>query len=65
MARYFKIEKLDSATFERLTEEKFGDDHQELIVYAEDGNLYIAVDEDKIDTVHFPPNALDESEVKK
>lgn len=65
MARYFKIEKLDWATFERLTEEKFGDDYQELIVYAEDGNLHIAVDEDKIDTVHFPPNALDESEVKK
>lgn len=59
MARYFKIEKLDSATFERLTEEKFGDDYQELRVLAEDGNLYIAVDEDEVDSVHFAPDVLD------
>lgn len=61
MARYFKIEKLDSATFERFTEEKLCDDYQELRVYAEDGNLYIAVDEDEVDSVHFAPDALDES----
>lgn len=66
MARYFKIEKLDSATFERLTEEKLGDDYQEMRVFAEDGNLYIAVDEDEVDSVHFAPDVLDnESEAKK
>lgn len=65
MARYFKIEKLDSATFERVTEEKFGDDYQETRVFAEDGNLYIAVDENEVDSIHFAPDVLDKSEVKK
>lgn len=55
MARYFKIEKLDSATFERFTGEKLGDDYQELRVLTEDG----------VDSVHFAPDVLDESEVKK
>ena len=65
MARYFKIEKLDSATFERLTEEKLGDDYQEMRVFAEDG-LYIAVDENEVDSIHFAPDVLDnESEAKK
>lgn len=65
MARYFKIEKLDSATFERMTGETLEEDYQETRVFAEDGNLYIAVDEDEVDSVHFAPDALDESEVKK
>lgn len=65
MARYFKIEKLDSATFERMTGETLEEDYQETRVFAEDGNLYIAVDEDEVDSVHFSPDVLDESEVKK
>lgn len=61
MARYFKIEKLDSATFERLTGETLEEDYQETRVFTEDGNLYIAVDEDEVDSVHFAPDVLDES----
>nr|DAR17164.1 MAG TPA: hypothetical protein [Caudoviricetes sp.] len=60
MARYFKIEKLDSATFERMTGETLEEDYQETRVFA-DGNLYIAVDEDEVDSVHFAPDVLDES----
>lgn len=59
MARYFKIEKLDSATFERMTGETLEEDYQEVKVFAEDGNLYIAVDEDEVDSVHFAPDVLD------
>lgn len=65
MARYFKIEKLDSATFERMTGETLEECYQETRVFAEDGNLYIGVDEDEVDSVHFAPDVLDESEVKK
>lgn len=60
MARYFKIEKLDSATFERMTGETLEEDYQEIRVFL-DGNLYIAVDEDEVDSVHFAPDVLDES----
>lgn len=62
MARYFKIKKLDSETFERMTGETLEEGYQEIRVFAEDGNLYIGVDE--VDSVHFAPDVLDESEVK-
>ena len=49
MAKYFKITQIDSATFERMT----GDELNclQLVVPADDGNVYVAVDEDMNDCI--------------
>lgn len=43
MAKYFKIEEIDAVTFDRMTGKEL--DCLQLAMLADDGNVYVAVDE--------------------
>lgn len=44
MAKYFRIAEIDAATFERMTGYEL--DCLQVAMLADDGNVYVAVDED-------------------
>lgn len=49
MAKYFRIAEIDAATFERMTGDEL--DCLQVALLAEDGDLYVAVDEDAHDYI--------------
>ena len=49
MAKYFKIAEIDAATFERMTGYEL--DCLQVAMLADDGNVYVAVDEDGQDYI--------------
>lgn len=49
MAKYFRITEIDAATFERMTGEEF--DCLQVAILVDDGNVYVAVDEDGQDYI--------------
>lgn len=49
MAKYFRITEIDAATFERMTGDKL--DCLQVVTLADDGNVYVAVDEDGQDYI--------------
>lgn len=49
MAKYFRITEIDAATFERMTGDEL--DCQQVVLLADDGNVYVAVDEDEQDYI--------------
>ena len=49
MAKYFRIAEIDAATFERMTGDEF--DCLQVVTLADDGNVYVAVDEDGQDYI--------------
>lgn len=44
MAKYFRIAEIDATTFERMTGDEL--DCLQVTLLADDGNVYVAVDED-------------------
>ena len=49
MAKYFRIAEIDAATFERMTGYEL--DCLQMAMLADDGNVYVAVDEDGQDYI--------------
>lgn len=49
MAKYFKIAEIDASTFERMTGDEL--DCLQVATLADDGNVYVAVDEDEQDYI--------------
>ena len=49
MAKYFRIAEIDAATFERMTGYEL--DCLQAAMLADDGNVYVAVDEDGQDYI--------------
>ena len=49
MAKYFRITEIDAATFERMTGDEL--DCLQVAMLADDGNVYVAVDEDGHDCI--------------
>lgn len=49
MAKYFRIAEIDAATFERMTGDEL--DCLQVAMLADDGNVYVAVDEDGQDYI--------------
>lgn len=49
MAKYFRIVEIDAATFERMTGYEL--DCLQVAMLADDGNVYVAVDEDGQDYI--------------
>ena len=49
MAKYFRIAEIDATTFERMT--GFELDCLQVAMLADDGNVYVAVDEDEQDYI--------------
>lgn len=49
MAKYFRIAEIDDATFERMTGAEL--DCLQVALLADDGNVYVAVDEDGQDYI--------------
>lgn len=49
MAKYFRIAEIDAATFERMTGYEL--DCLQVAMLADDGNVYVAVDEDGQDYI--------------
>lgn len=49
MAKYFRIAEIDAATFERMTGYEL--DCLQVAMFADDGNVYVAVDEDGQDYI--------------
>ena len=49
MAKYFRIAEIDAATFERMTGDEL--DCLQVTLLADDGNVYVAVDEDGQDYI--------------
>ena len=49
MAKYFRIAEIDATTFERMTGDEL--DCLQVALLADDGNMYVAVDEDRRDYI--------------
>ena len=49
MAKYFRITEIDAATFERMTGDEL--DCLQVVTLADDGDVYVAVDEDGQDYI--------------
>ena len=49
MAKYFRIAEIDSATFKRMTGDEL--DCLQVAIPVDDGNVYVAVDEDGKDYI--------------
>ena len=49
MAKYFRITEIDAATFERMTGDEL--DCLQVLMLADDGDVYVAVDEDGQDYI--------------
>lgn len=52
MTKYFRLEEIDSATFERMTGEKLGY-FEQVSVLADDGTVYLAVKGDRRDYIEL------------
>lgn len=57
MAKYFRIAEIDAATFERMTGDKL--DCLQVALLADDGNVYVAVDEDGQDYIEVDLEMFD------
>lgn len=57
MAKYFRIAEIDAATFERMTGDEL--DCLQVVLLADDGNVYFAVDEDKQDHIEVDLEMFD------
>lgn len=57
MAKYFKIAEIDAATFEQMTGDEL--DCLQVVVPADDGNVYVAVDEDRKDYIEIDLEMFD------
>lgn len=49
MAKYFRITEIDATTFKRMTGDEL--DCLQVALLADDGNVYVAVDEDGQDYI--------------
>lgn len=57
MAKYFRIAEIDAATFERMTGYEL--DCLQVVLLADDGNVYVAVDEDEQDYIEVDLEMFD------
>lgn len=57
MAKYFRIAEIDAATFERMTGDEL--DCLQVALPADDGNVYVAVDEDGQDYIEVDLEMFD------
>ena len=57
MAKYFRIAEIDAATFERMTGDEL--DCLQVALLADDGDLYVAVDEDEQDYIEVDLEMFD------
>ena len=57
MAKYFRIAEIDAATFERMTGYEL--DCLQVARLADDGNMYVAVDEDGQDYIEVDLEMFD------
>lgn len=57
MAKYFRITQIDAATFERMTGDEL--DCLQVAIPADDGNVYVAVDEDRKDYIEVDLEMFD------
>lgn len=57
MAKYFRIAEIDAATFERMTGGEL--DCLQVVLLADDGNVYVAVDEDEQDYIEVDLEMFD------
>lgn len=57
MAKYFRIAEIDAATFERMTGDEL--DCLQVVLLADDGNVYVAVDEDEQDCIEVDLEMFD------
>ena len=58
MAKYFRITEIDAATFERMTGDEL--DCLQVAMLADDGNVYVAVDEDRHDCIDVDLEMFDD-----
>ena len=58
MAKYFRLTEIDAATFERMTGDKL--DCLQVAMLADDGNVYVAVDEDGHDCIDVDLEMFDD-----
>ena len=58
MAKYFRITEIDAATFERMTGSEL--DCLQVAMLADDGNVYVAVDEDGHDCIDVDLEMFDD-----
>lgn len=59
MAKYFRIVEIDASTFERMTGSEL--DCLQVVILADDGNVYVAVDEDGQDYIDVDLEMFDAS----
>lgn len=57
MAKYFRIAEIDATTFERMTGDEL--DCLQVALLADDGNVYVAVDEDRQDCIEVDIEMFD------
>ena len=57
MAKYFRIAEIDATTFERMTGDEL--DCLQVALLADDGNVYVAVDEDEQDYIEVDLEMFD------
>ena len=58
MAKYFRITEIDATTFERMTGDEL--DCLQVAMLADDGNVYVAVDEDRHDCIDVDLEMFDD-----
>ena len=58
MAKYFRITEIDATTFERMTGDEL--DCLQVAMLADDGNVYVAVDEDGHDCIDVDLEMFDD-----
>lgn len=57
MAKYFRVTEIDAVTFERMTGDEL--DCLQVVLLADDGNVYVAVDEDEQDYIEVDLEMFD------
>lgn len=57
MAKYFRIAEIDAATFERIAGDEL--DCLQVALLANDGNVYVAVDDDRKDYIEVDLEMFD------
>lgn len=57
MAKYFRVVEIDAATFERMTGDEL--DCLQVALLADDGNVYVAIDEDGQDYIEVDLEMFD------
>lgn len=57
MAKYFRITEIDATTFECMTDDEL--DCLQVAIPADDGNVYVAVDEDGKDYIEVDLEMFD------